>query len=160
VTRPPAARLRPVVSADLAALVALEAASFPDPWPAAALRSELAEPSSRLWVAELPAATAGPPSAPPLLVGYGAFRRVADEAELLRLAVRPGQRRAGLGRAVLEHGLDRLAVEGVRLCFLEVRTDNAAALHLYAAAGFERGGLRPGYYRDGAPALLMTRSLP
>jgi ribosomal protein S18 acetylase RimI-like enzyme len=42
---------------------------------------------------------------------------------------------------------------------LEVRASNRAALGLYAAAGFERRGLRPGYYADGECAVVMGVTL-
>lgn len=40
---------------------------------------------------------------------------------------------------------------------LEVRSDNHAATTLYEQLGFVQVGRRPGYYADGAAALLMTR---
>jgi ribosomal-protein-alanine N-acetyltransferase len=46
--------------------------------------------------------------------------------------------------------------------FLEVAADNTAAIALYAATGFDRVGLRKGYYPhpDGAKdAVVMRRAL-
>lgn len=55
--------------------------------------------------------------------------------------------------AVLPDGVDRV--------HLEVAEDNAAAVALYAAAGFRQVGIRPGYYRrprgPAVTALLFTR---
>jgi ribosomal-protein-alanine N-acetyltransferase len=48
---------------------------------------------------------------------------------------------------------------GAGTLFLEVAGDNAAALALYAAAGFEAIGLRKGYYATGADAVVMRRTL-
>jgi ribosomal-protein-alanine N-acetyltransferase len=96
---------------------------------------------------------AGPP------VGYASFRRGFGEAELLRLAVAPGERRRGIARALAAAGFGRLREEGFETCHLEVRMDNMGAIALYEALGFERAGLRRGYYRDGTDALLLSRPL-
>jgi [ribosomal protein S18]-alanine N-acetyltransferase len=86
--------------------------------------------------------------------------RVAlDEAEILTLAVAPAARRQGLGRALLAAALARARARGVTAMFLEVAAGNMAARTLYAAAGFERVGLRRGYYPDGADALVLRRAL-
>jgi ribosomal-protein-alanine N-acetyltransferase len=45
--------------------------------------------------------------------------------------------------------------------FLEVRTDNVAAITLYESVGFVRVGLRRRYYRaSGADAYTMRRDPP
>jgi len=90
------------------------------------------------------------------LAGYATFRQLPDAWELLRLAVAPERRRAGLGRRLLREGLRRLGGAGERFC-LEVREDNVAACQLYETEEFRRVGRRPGYYRDGTAALLYAR---
>lgn len=96
--------------------------------------------------------------------GFAAWSRVLDEASLLNLAVLPAARRAGLARALLAAGNERLARLGVRRILLEVRESNQAARRLYTAAGFCRDGLRPAYYPVGdrgarEAALLMSQQL-
>ena len=81
----------------------------------------------------------------------------AQEAELLRVAVRPELRGRGLARALLAAGEAALAREGARTFLLEVRVSNAAARALYASAGWREAGLRRGYYRDGEDAVLCTK---
>ena len=54
----------------------------------------------------------------------------------------------------------RLARAGAGRVFLEVRADNRAATALYEGLGFTRTGLRRGYYRDGADALVLARLIP
>lgn len=92
-------------------------------------------------------------------MAYAAFRTVLDEAELLRVAVRPEARRRGLARRLLERGFETLAEGGVVTCHLEVRGDNVAAHRLYESLGFERVGHRPSYYSDGCDAALLSKAL-
>ncbi|HRD28628.1 MAG TPA: GNAT family N-acetyltransferase, partial [Caulobacter sp.] len=63
------------------------------------------------------------------------------------------------GRVLVEAAAATAAARGADSLFLEVSADNAAALALYAAAGFEPAGLRKGYYADGADALVLRRTL-
>lgn len=142
--------LRFAAPTDLGALTEIERRAFPDPWSRLVLEAELSSPYSFLLVAA-PAEDL-PPEA------YAAFRTAADEAELLRLAVTPEARGKGLGRALVDRGLERLAWEGIRSCFLEVREDNTPARRLYEDAGFTCTGRRRGYYRDGADALVYVRA--
>ena len=97
----------------------------------------------------------------------GAFllgRVIADEAELLTLAVAPDQRRQGHARRLVGQFLAESTARAATSAFLEVAADNAAAMDLYLAAGWAQTGLRRGYYRtpEGGrvDARLMGISLP
>jgi ribosomal-protein-alanine N-acetyltransferase len=91
--------------------------------------------------------------------GFILCRAVADEAEILTLAVAPTVRRNGVGRALVEAAADLARARGADSLFLEVAATNTAALALYASAAFETAGLRRAYYADGADALVMRRAL-
>jgi [ribosomal protein S18]-alanine N-acetyltransferase len=93
------------------------------------------------------------------VLGYALFRRVLDEAELLRLAVQPAARCRGIGRRLQEEGLQHLRRLGVRTAHLEVRCDNEAAIHIYETSGWRRHGVRRRYYRDGTDALIYRLDL-
>ena len=56
------------------------------------------------------------------------------------LAVDPDHRGAGLGAALLHHGLDHLANVGVDAVELYVEEENAGALDLYTSVGFAEVG--------------------
>jgi ribosomal-protein-alanine N-acetyltransferase len=86
-------------------------------------------------------------------------RAAADEAEVLTLAVRPGQRRRGLATLLLGHAMATAQSLGAAAMFLEVAADNQAARALYLANGFGDVGRRPRYYDNGADALTMKRDL-
>ncbi len=95
--------------------------------------------------------------------GFVLIRTVADEAEILTLAVRPPARRKGLGARLLRAATVRAAAIGATRMFLEVAEDNAPARALYRALGFEAAGRRPRYYlrADGpaVDALLLVLNL-
>ena len=90
-------------------------------------------------------------------------RAVADEAELLTLAVMPEHRRTGLGRSLLGAFEDEAKARGATIAHLEVAADNAPAIALYAGCGYVEVGRRKGYYGPecGArsDAVLMSRTL-
>ena len=129
---------------DLAALHDRCFATHPRPWSAA----------------EFEALLAGPPNF--LLTrpqGFLLGRVIADEAELLTLAVAPEARRQGLASALLAEFAATSRARGAREAFLEVASDNAAAMALYARADWEIIGKRRNYYVPGVDAVLMRRTL-
>ena len=139
---------------DLAAIMALERASFPgDAWSEAMMREELASPHGWYVVVE----EAG------RLVGYAGLRaaRGAADADIQTITIAASARGTGRGRALLTELLDEAARRGVRLVFLEVRADNPVAQALYASEGFVEVGRRARYYQpDGVDAIVMRLDLP
>lgn len=135
--------------ADRAArLAALHATAFAEPWDAPAFAALLDQ--AGVFAVDAPD-------------GFILMRAVADEAEILTLAVRPQARRRGLGGRLVGEGAVEAAARGAVRLFLEVAADNVPARALYAQAGFVEAGRRPGYYArpDGArqDALLLALNL-
>jgi ribosomal-protein-alanine N-acetyltransferase len=95
--------------------------------------------------------------------GFLLARTVADEAEILTLAVDPGRRRQGLALGLVEAASNLALAIQVRSLLLEVAADNPAAIGLYRRAGFIEVGRRRGYYsragRAAIDALIMRRDL-
>jgi len=143
--------LRRAQEADAAELGRVEREVFPHPWTSAQLAAELRQPSALGLVVEEAA------DGDAAIVGFALFRRLLDEAELLRLAVLPPWRRRGLGGELASHGLGLLREAGVRSVFLEVRADNEAAIRFYEQSAWRLAGRRARYYPDGADALLYRR---
>lgn len=78
-------------------------------------------------------------------IGFSLFRTVADEAELLLIAVLPDHHRQGVGGQLLDDFLERARNEGVARVHLEVRDGNPA-MDMYRDAGFSTVGRRRNYY--------------
>jgi [ribosomal protein S18]-alanine N-acetyltransferase len=78
-------------------------------------------------------------------IGFSLVRSVADESELLLLAVQPDHHRQGIGRRLLDHFMTQARNEGVVRVHLEVRDGNPA-VQMYRDAGFEPVGRRRNYY--------------
>jgi [ribosomal protein S18]-alanine N-acetyltransferase len=90
-------------------------------------------------------------------VGFAAFYRVIDEAELRNLAVQPTYQRQGIARALLREGTRKLGESGVRRIFLEVRASNHAALEFYTSLQFRLLSTRNDYYQNPVEdALVMA----
>ncbi|UFN48019.1 GNAT family N-acetyltransferase [Roseomonas sp. OT10] len=128
------------------ALAPLHAAAFPvgEAWGPDALRLML----------EMPGAFALR-----LESGFVMARAVADEAEVLTLAVHPAARRRGLGGALVAAAAAEAARRGAAALFLEVSEANAPARALYAALGCGEVGRRRRYYADGSDALVLRLPL-
>ncbi len=83
---------------------------------------------------------------------------VLDEGYVGNVAVHPDCRRCGVGDALLNALDSRAAERQLRFLTLEVRASNEPALSLYRKHGYERVGLRRGYYSEPKEdAVLMTK---
>jgi [ribosomal protein S18]-alanine N-acetyltransferase len=140
-----------LVPSDAARCGELEAQLFDgdDPWPAAAFVREL-EAKHIHYVAA---------RADDKLVGYGGIARLGRkppyEYEIHTIGVDPAYQGHGIGRQLLASLLEWADGGAV---YLEVRTDNEAAIALYQSAGFVNIGLRKRYYRaSGADAYTMRK---
>jgi [ribosomal protein S18]-alanine N-acetyltransferase len=89
------------------------------------------------------------------LSGFVSGRKVADEGEILNLAVKPSSRCHGIGTALVKSLLELLAREAVVKVFLEVRESNSRAASFYKGLGFRQAGRREGYYREPVEAALI-----
>lgn len=78
-------------------------------------------------------------------VGFSLCRSVADDSELLLLAVLPSRHRHGIGTRLLDEFVETAREKGVGRLHLEVRDGNPA-VELYRASGFVVAGRRRNYY--------------
>ena len=135
---------------DLDAVVALEAASFTNPWTREMLARELEPPTAaRVYVLRAPGVR---------VAAFCSCWVLVDELHVNTIAVRGDLRRQGLGRRLMECVLDTAYREGVTRATLEVRESNTAALALYRTLGFTVRGVRRRYYtHPEEDALILWR---
>jgi ribosomal-protein-alanine N-acetyltransferase len=140
-----------MAEADLDAVLAIEAASFPTAW----TRSMFSEEIGRAFSDAIVAVAGGGEVA-----GYAVCWTVAGESHLLNIAVAPAHRGKGVACLLLEECIRRGARGGSRLVHLEVRAGNEEAIRLYRGHGFAFLGIRKGYYTDtGEDAFLFSRGI-
>ena len=142
---------RPAID-DLNAVVAIEDASFADPWSLNEFASMLQAGHTIFLVAEVGQNTG--------IAGYVIAMSVEDQAEILNVAVAPEHRGAGLGGGLLDAALLEVERRGANSVFLEVRVSNASARALYTSRGFVEISRRKNYYRTPVEdALVMQRAV-
>ncbi len=140
-----------MAAGDLDGVMAIEEVSFPTPWSRGMFSEDLARPFSRPIVAEGPSGE---------ILGYAVCWNVAGESHLLNIAVHPGSRGRGVGRALVRECIRRGARAGSDRIHLEVRVGNEEAQRLYRKCGFGFAGIRKKYYTDtGEDALLLSREI-
>ena len=143
--------IEPLTSlSDLDIILAIERASFVNPWTREMYLAELDNKDvSYCYVIRTPSRE---------LVGFCSFWRVLDELHINNLAVAPAHRGAGAGAALLRAILREGSGMGARRATLEVRRSNEAARRLYERLGFSVAGVRRGYYANPVEdALVLWR---
>ncbi len=95
-----------------------------------------------------------------VIAGYICFWSVADEIQILNIAVRKALRRKGIARKLIELAIQTGGRQKARIVTLEVRKSNLSARKLYESFGFRTVGERPGYYgAQKESAILMELEL-
>jgi ribosomal-protein-alanine N-acetyltransferase len=149
-----AINIEPLTSAaEIDDVIAIEEASFTNPWTREMYLAELERPGQSFCFLARNASRE--------VVGFCSFWRVLDELHINNLAVRPEARRTGIATALLQ----RVLAEGARLgavrATLEVRQSNEPARLLYERMGFAIAGVRRGYYsKPVEDAIVLWREGP
>jgi ribosomal-protein-alanine N-acetyltransferase len=142
--------IRSAGARDAAAICAVAAESpGAAPWSAAQYESA-ARGDYEGWVAEHDGS----------VVGFLFMRIVADESEILNLAVALQRRRFGIASQLIERALAGAEAARAARVYLEVRPSNSAATALYAKHGFAPAGRRTCYYSNPVEdALVLSKTL-
>lgn len=150
-------KLRELVAADAAATAEIEADLFADesPWSRDVFLVQFAHPYT-FYVGAFDET-----GQDEKLLGYAGLAKLGPpddpEFEVYTIAVAREHQGRGIGRVLMDqlaHAADMYDGQ----MFLEVRTDNTAALGLYESYGFKEIGVRKGYYQpSGADAYTMMR---
>jgi ribosomal-protein-alanine N-acetyltransferase len=145
--------LRMMTTADLDAVVELDAALFgEEAWSREMLTGELSQqPASRHY---LVAEEAGG------LSGYAGLLAAGGQSDVLTIAVAISRWGHGIASALLAALLAEARRRGCTEMFLEVRADNTRAQRLYKWWGFAEIGVRRGYYQpSNTDAIVMRRDV-
>lgn len=147
----PRIEIRAMRREDVAAVSAIENASYEFPW-SSGIFSDCLKAGHPCWVLSCEGDVAG----------YGILSVAAGEAHVLNLCIGPDWRGRGLGRHLLGRLLDVARWSGAERVFLEVRPSNPVAKQLYESVGFREIGRRPRYYpakgaREDAIVMAMDR---
>lgn len=78
--------------------------------------------------------------------GYLGMYIAVDEGEITSIAVESSSRRQGVAQTLLLHAAKLAREQEIVSIFLEVRCSNESAIALYESVGFERIGVRKGFY--------------
>jgi len=136
---------------DIEAVMEIETESFGDPWSVGQFETILKGNTQTVLVAEKDGE----------ILGFGVVMTVLDECEILQIAVKKNDRRAGTGFYLLEKMLELGKDKGAGMFYLEVRALNEPARKLYEKTGFSETGLRKDYYSNPTEdAVLMSLVRP
>lgn len=148
----PPVHLRRATTADIPAIMAIEARCFrSDRASAPALRRLMRSSSSAVFVASVGGEVAG-------YIGL-LTRADSDCARIYAVALRADVRGRGIGLALMRRAERTARSRGAMRMRLEVRVSNRRARGLYRALGYESLKPLPGYYGDGGDALRMEKLL-
>jgi ribosomal-protein-alanine N-acetyltransferase len=148
-------------NSELDDVLAIEAASFSNPWTREMYVRELENPDvSFMYVLRVRTGSGGADCGE-AAVAFCSLWLVLDELHINNLAVHPEHRHRGYGLALLQHVLDFGARHGASRATLEVRRSNEVALRLYDRLGFTITATRPNYYASPTEdALILWRQEP
>jgi ribosomal-protein-alanine N-acetyltransferase len=133
---------------DLGGVMEIESKSFAAPWSERLFRETLSFPPSFNLVLRKRVDNG--------VAGYANFYLIADEVQVLNIAVAPESRGRGYATQLLEHAIRVLGRRGGKVFFLEVREGNQDAIRLYRKLGFRKIGRRKKYYTEtNEDALVM-----
>jgi [ribosomal protein S18]-alanine N-acetyltransferase len=163
---------------DVEEVSAVERLCFTNPWPVAAYRRELRNPSQNYYIVlrdDPDADDEDPPllietqsnnsrrpglfafwplghrtekRTPPPIIGFAGMWHVLDEAHVTTIGVMPGYQGRGLGELLFLALVDETRRRRATWLTLEVRVSNYGAQALYRKYGFTIQGTRSRYYSD------------
>ncbi len=94
-----------------------------------------------------------------VIQGFAAMEFYELHGHLNLLAVKPQQRRRGIGRELLNWMESSASIAGLDYIALEVRSSNSVAIEFYQQANYEIDQLQKGYYLGVEDAYHMTHEL-
>jgi ribosomal-protein-alanine N-acetyltransferase len=134
---------------DLDAVCSIEHSVFPNPWPRVFFENDLESNNTVAFVA----------MDEEQVIAYAVGACIDVELHITNIAVAAGHQRRGIGYGLLRQ-MESVAVErGCTFAYLEVRTNNVAAISMYKKYGYDIVYTRKRYYIDGEDAYVMHKEL-
>jgi|WetSurMetagenome_2_1015567.scaffolds.fasta_scaffold11525_7 [ribosomal protein S18]-alanine N-acetyltransferase len=128
--------LRPLVMADLPAIITIECKACRFPWTIGNFRDSLNCSGYLCFGLEIQEK----------LMGYGILSVVVGESHLFKIVIDPDVQNQGYGTFLVRYLLYVAKRNGASIMFLEVRESNKKAFHVYHQLGFNEIRTRKNYY--------------
>lgn len=141
---------RNMAKEDAEAVAFLEQLNFQDAWTYKSILETYDQTQAFVTIAE----EAGK------IIGYCIIYFVLDEGEIARIAVHPKKQHKGVGKRLLDYTCEIGLEKGIHCLMLDVRESNQVARKFYEQYGFEKDGIRKGFYeRPIEDAVLMSKQI-
>lgn len=141
--------VRPMAEDDIADVLAIEQASFKNPWTEAQFHYE---------IKDNPVATSMVLTYANKVIGYVDFWITFDSACINKIAIHESLRGHQLGKLLMQDTMLRLEhSDEVKAITLEVRVSNERAIQFYTDFGFDIVVTKKQYYEDGEDAYYMVK---
>jgi ribosomal-protein-alanine N-acetyltransferase len=127
--------LFPMTEADIPEIMAIETACYPIPW-TQGIFADCLRVGYSCWVYK-PRAN---------VLAYLILSIAAEEMHILNLCVHPNEQGKGIGKLLLTQAEWIGTQQQAKMCFLEVRPSNIAAINLYRKKAYKEIGRRKNYY--------------
>ncbi|MFW5780893.1 MAG: ribosomal protein S18-alanine N-acetyltransferase, partial [Bacillota bacterium] len=111
---------------------------FDEAWSYELIKAELEDKFKHYFVAE----------EKNIVLAYGGYAQIVDEAHIMNIAVRKESRKNGLASKILDKMLQDAIEKNIKRATLEVMDTNLGAVALYEKFGFIYAGKRKNYYRN------------
>ena len=138
---------------DLDEVLIIETSASSTPWSKNMFAGEMQNLLSRCFVIKIEVKSGHP------IIGFICFRNMAEESELLNIAVHPQYRRLGVGTKLMQSYIDFSSQRGIKTFYLEVNSSNQPAIHLYQLFSYQSSGRRKRFYQGKFDALLMMKKV-
>ena len=125
--------IKPIKKCDYNKILVIEQNLFKNPMTQIELNNFFSQNAFRIWKIEQDR-----------VLGYISFYQVKDEIEIIRIGIIKSYQRISYGSLLI----DKIKKLDVKKIFLEVSVQNEEAINFYIKNGFQKIGIRKGYYAD------------
>lgn len=124
-------KINPIKKSDYNKILVIEQSLFKNPMTQTELNNFFSQSTFRIWKIEKDG-----------VLGYVSFYQVIDEIEIISIGIIKSYQRTSYGSLLI----DEIKKLDVKKIFLEVSVKNEKAINFYIKNGFQKIGIRKGYY--------------